>query len=92
MDIMTGLLPAGGRSASADRILVYNLSLVIRNKCRGGAGCSVSSTSSNWGLSAPRLGPVLAKQIIRLKRVHSLHANTPTLTETMEKNNICTVL
>ena len=37
MDIMTGLLPAGGRSASADRILVYNLSQVIRNKCRVGA-------------------------------------------------------
>lgn len=37
MDIMTGLLPAGGTAPSADRILVYNLSLVIRNKCRGGA-------------------------------------------------------
>ena len=79
MGIMTGLQPAGGRSPSADMILVYNFSY---QRCS--ERCSVS-TSSNWGLSALRLGPLLSKQIIRLKRVHSLHANTPALTETMEQ-------
>ena len=80
MGIMTGLLPAGGTAPSADTILVYNY--LSEKRCS--ERCSVS-TSSNWGLSALRLGPLLAKQIIRLKRVHSLHANTPALTETMEQ-------
>ena len=62
MSIMTGLLPAGGTAQSADTILVYNY--LSEKRCS--ERCSVS-TSSNWGLSALRLGPLLAKQIIRLK-------------------------